>query len=78
MINPAHPAKRAWDVVSMAAIVFSAVELPLRLSLGYPLEGLSLVLDRAVMAIFAADIVLNFNTGIYLKGKLEMSRRVIA
>jgi hypothetical protein len=28
--------------------------------------------------MFLFDIVLNFNTGIYLKGKLEMSRKIIA
>lgn len=34
--------------------------------------------EIAIDCMFIFDIVLNFNTGIYLKGKLEMSRKVIA
>ena len=64
MVDPRQRLKRVWDMVAMVAIVYAAVELPLRLTLGYPLEGMALVFDRLVVLIFTIDIVLNFNTAV--------------
>lgn len=77
-IDPHHPAKRAWDALVLATTVFAAVEVPLRLALGYPVEGWLLDVDWVITAIFAFDIVFTFNTALRQAGSLITDRRVLA
>lgn len=52
--------KDVWDLFVMVATVFASVEIPLRLTLNYPVPGWLYALDWAITVMFTADIVVNF------------------
>ena len=78
VLQPDSPVRAAWDIVLFLMIIYQAIVLPMRISFEMTFNVFLFYFEIAIDCMFMFDIVLNFNTGIYLKGKLEMSRKVIA
>ncbi|MBX7058539.1 MAG: ion transporter [Leptospirales bacterium] len=70
--------KRIWDAYVVLVTIYAAVEIPLRLTVGYELTAMLLWMDRLMIATFSVDIILNFQTRIYVNGQEVADRRAIA
>lgn len=71
-------AREAWNAAVNLATIFAALEIPLRLALGYEVDGTLYVVDWAITALFTVDIVLNFLTPIQQARGVITDRREIA
>ncbi|MBI2060257.1 MAG: ion transporter [Nitrospirae bacterium] len=78
LIHPDGKFRQRWDFVVIVATVVSSVEIPLRITLNYPLKGWLVPYDYVVTLIFLADVVVNFLTQQYDKKKLISDPKVIA
>ncbi len=78
IILPEERWKRIWDGLVLIVTVFAAIEIPLRLTIGYHVEGLVLALDLIVVTIFSLDIIFNFFTAVFINGQLVTDKRTIA
>ena len=78
MIAPDNKYKQAWNVFIFFLTVLAAVEIPLRLVLGYTVSGAWRLLDFAITASFCLDLVLNFLSADTIGGKLVQNPRRIA
>lgn len=78
IILPEAGWKRIWDGFVLVVTVFAAIEIPLRLTIGYHVEGAILGLDLIVVSIFSLDILFNFFTAEYINGQLVTEKSVIA
>lgn len=78
IIHPYSVFRRYWDVCIMMFLFYLCVSVPFMISFGQdPSHGMG-IFDRIVDAIFAADIVLNFMTGITVNGKVNLQPDAIA
>ena len=64
LFNPRGEIKVIWDVLTAIVVLYSILEVPIRICfLGdLPLDAASLALEIVVTIIFAIDIIFNFNT----------------
>ena len=74
MKTGAKQTKDVWDLVILAFTVFASVEIPLRLTLNYPVPGWLFLLDWAITLLFTADIVVNLVTPVSV-GRLRLTER---
>ena len=70
--------KSGWDAFVLLMTTAAAVEIPLRLSEGIPLEGAWLVFDSFLTAVFALDMIVNFFAPVMVDGHLVTDRKTIA
>ena len=70
--------KSGWDAFVLLMTTAAAVEIPLRLSEGIPLEGAWLVFDSFLTAVFALDMIVNFFAPVMVDGHLVTNRKTIA
>lgn len=70
--------KRAWGLLILLLIFFSAVEIPLWLVLDYHPVGNLLIFHQAISYFFLLDVVLNFRTSIHVGGKTITSGSEVA
>lgn len=59
----------------MVLIIYEIMSIPFRISFDVSFSD---SFDNLINAIFFADILISFNTGIYFNGELVYNRRVIA
>ncbi|EFJ49704.1 hypothetical protein VOLCADRAFT_59193, partial [Volvox carteri f. nagariensis] len=59
---PEEISRRAWDVLIMALVVWTAVTVPLSVSFGMPSSSEWQVLGYVITALFAVDLLVNFRT----------------
>ena len=80
IMYPTSGRRFAWDGMSLALILFIAVELPFRLAFLFEQDTPVgwLIYDWFVLFAFAMDIVLNFRTGYVKDGLVVMDPRKIA
>ncbi len=70
--------REVWNLTVLLATVFAAVEIPLRLALGYRVSGALYLIDWVITALFSIDIVFNFLTPIQEARREITDRRQIA
>lgn len=70
--------KWKWDSLITVWILFSAVEVPIRLSFGLEAKGWQLALDTFISLCFLADLAIAFNTAFMDNGVWVTSRSAIA
>jgi voltage-gated potassium channel len=70
--------KSGWDAFVLLMTTAAAVEIPLRLSEGIPLEGAWLVFDSFLTTVFAVDLIVNFFAPVMVDGQLVTDRKTIA
>lgn len=73
MISLENKIKKIWDAYILALTIVSAIEVPARLVMNYPLSGALLILDYMVSVSFLIDVVLNFLSEHIIKGKIVRS-----
>lgn len=78
LLFPVGPKKQAWDTMMLLLIVYSCADVPFRIGLGAPAEGMGLIFEFAVTAAFLTDIYLNFNTAYQEDDKFILDRKRIA
>ena len=78
MIDPNSSARQYWDLVVTFFILYTIIEIPLRIAAFYEPGGWLLALDALTTAVFVADIVVKFRTSRSIKGRLDDDPRRIA
>lgn len=66
-----------WDLVGFFIIFYQTVVVPYRICFDTPPEGFWYYLEFGMDIYFWSDIIVSFNTGIYVKGILVMRRHKI-
>lgn len=77
-MQPDSSIRATWDITLFFFIIYQAIVMPVRISFEPPFVEFIFYFEIVVDSMFIFDVVLNFNTGFYNKGKLEMSRKAIA
>ncbi|CAD8075287.1 unnamed protein product [Paramecium primaurelia] len=72
--SPDGSLKMLWDLLCLLLVIYEMIAIPLMIS--FEIE-ISKSFSSISATIFIFDIVLNFNTGVYLEGKLNMDRKEI-
>lgn len=78
MIPKESKLKAVWDSFVQLMTTAAAVEIPLRLSEGIPLQGAWLVFDAFLLTVFALDMIVNFFSPVVVGGQLVTDRKSIA
>lgn len=73
-IKPHSHWRVAWDTFGLLFVIYDAFVVPCTLAFQLDQAVFVLEMARALLAYWCADILLNFNTGFYEKGILQMSR----
>ena len=68
--------KEIWDLIIVVLTIFIAIELPLRLTLGYSIGNI--FVEVIITLILFIDIIVNFNSQTYSKGIIIKNRKKIA
>lgn len=63
-----------WDLVCLFLVIYEMITIPLLISFEFEVSSTFSIISTT---LFSIDILLNFNTGVYLEGKLNMERREI-
>jgi len=72
VIYPDSSIRAIWDISLFMMIVYQAIIMPMRIAFEFKQSDFLFYLEFVVDSMFIWDIVLNFNTGIYLAGQLVM------
>eukprot|EP01038_Epipyxis_sp_PR26KG_P011450 gene11450-15340_t len=67
IIHPNNPIKLIWDAVVGLLVIYSIIAIPYRIATHYepPVNSGVYNLDLLILAVFCADIVVNFNTAYF-------------
>lgn len=71
IVSPDGSPKMLWDLMCLLIVVYEMITIPLQIS--YEVD-ISETFSRVITGIFGFDILLNFNTGIYVDGYLKLDR----
>ena len=77
VIHPLEPWRLAFDYFLMALIVYSIIVVPYRLAFDVPAEAGWLAFELTVDGLFLMDMMLNFNTAIFVGEELIGKRKTI-
>ncbi|CAK80377.1 unnamed protein product (macronuclear) [Paramecium tetraurelia] len=72
--SPNSSMKMLWDLLCLLLVIYEMITVPL--IIGFEIE-ISQLFSRISSTIFMFDILVNFNTGVFLEGKLNMNRKDI-
>jgi len=78
MIRQNNPYKQYFDALLLIVTLFAAIEVPLQLSLRYPVPHWIRIINIFYPIIFSADIIATFFTTITVDGQEVASRKAIA
>ncbi|CAD8206842.1 unnamed protein product [Paramecium pentaurelia] len=74
ILSPDGSIKMMWDLLCLGLVMYEMISIPLQISFEI---DVSVEFSRVSTGIFAFDILLNFNTGIFEDGLLKMNRNAI-
>ncbi|CAK75082.1 unnamed protein product (macronuclear) [Paramecium tetraurelia] len=74
IITPDGSIKMIWDLLCLSFVIYEMISIPFQIS--FEIE-ISKEISMTSLVVFALDILLNFNTGVYLDGILSMKREKI-
>lgn len=77
MFFPDHLLKVLWDFLIFISIFYQCISLPFRISFSPLLPIWVSQVEIILDILFIFDLLLNFNTGIYLRGMLIMRRKKV-
>lgn len=78
VIHPESTFKMVWDLMIFVIMLYQAIYVPFVLCFAVIEDSGMMFLEFTVTLIFMLDILLNFNTGMFLKGNLIDDRKLIA
>lgn len=78
MIHPDSRNLRIFHTCIHLLVVYSAIEVPLRFALHYPVPDWLYTIDILVITLFAIDLVVNFNTATMHRGEITEDRKIVA
>lgn len=67
VLSPDSPIRGVWDISLFVFIIYQSISLPMRVSFEMPTTDFSFYLEIIIDVMFIGDILINFNTGFYLK-----------
>ncbi|CAD8144672.1 unnamed protein product [Paramecium octaurelia] len=73
-MTPDGSIKLIWDLICLGFVIYEMISIPFQIS--FEIE-ISNEISNLSLGVFAFDILLNFNTGVYIDGSLQMNRRYI-
>jgi hypothetical protein len=65
---PDSTIRACWDIAVFISIVYQGIMMPMRISFEMETPEWLFYMEVCIDVMFLLDIVLNFNTGFYLKG----------
>ena len=71
---PDGTGKSIWDILGFLCILYQAIVVPYRISFEQPPKGAYIYIEGVQDFYFITDILVNFNSGVYIQGVLVMSR----
>ncbi|CAD8117908.1 unnamed protein product [Paramecium sonneborni] len=74
ILSPDGSLKMMWDLLCLGLVMYEMISIPLQISFDI---DVSVEFSRVSTGIFAFDILLNFNTGIFEDGLLKLNRNAI-
>ena len=77
LFHPEGYIRMVWDIATMLLILYQAVAVPYMICFDVPSSTEMLYVDFVITVFFLADIGMTFNTAVYYKGKLQISRKKI-
>ena len=68
-----------WDLINLFLVAYLFVFIPILLAFDNKLFEADLFrpLNILVIILFIFDILINFNTGVFIKGEIKMERETI-
>lgn len=68
-----------WDLINLLLVAYLFVFIPILLAFDDKLFEADLFrpLNILVIILFIFDILINFNTGVFIKGEIKMERETI-
>ncbi|CAD8141792.1 unnamed protein product [Paramecium pentaurelia] len=73
-MTPDGSIKLIWDLICLGFVIYEMIGIPFQIS--FEIE-ISNEIQNLSLGVFIFDILLNFNTGVYIDGALQMDRRYI-
>ena len=77
IFRPDSTAHMCWDLLGFVIIFYQAVVVPYRISFDTLATGNWYILEFSMDVYFWSDILMNLNSGIYIKGMLIMQRHKV-
>ena len=77
-MSPDSIFRAVWDISLFVTIIYQCISLPMRVSFEMSTTDFSYYLEIIIDVMFITDILINFNTGFYLKNQVIMRRALIA
>jgi len=78
VIRPGSYRRLTWDVVGLVVLLYDLITVPLFLAFDMSSTTLTDAISWLLLAFWSTDIILNFNTGVYVHGVQELRRYIIA
>ncbi len=78
VLPPDGRVRLTWDLLGMVFILYEVIMIPLQISFTFDEGNFLSVFAIVIDAFFISDLLLNFNTGYYLRGNLVVDRSEIA
>ncbi|CAD8144569.1 unnamed protein product [Paramecium pentaurelia] len=73
-MTPDGSIKLIWDLICLGFVIYEMISIPFQIS--FEIE-ISNEISNLSLGVFAFDMILNFNTGVYIDGSLQMNRTYI-
>jgi len=77
-LDPSSPVRMVHDIVGGAILLYDIIVIPFMLAWDIPFDGWVKAISQATLAFWTCDLCVNFLTGYYLAGELELRPRRIA
>ena len=78
MIRIENKLKHVWDTFIILLTTYSAVEIPARIVLGYPVEGWFKIFNITISMFFLMDVLFNFRSITMIDGKPNSNPKDVA
>ena len=75
VILPENEAKKRWDLFVLIVILYFAISIPFRLGFNTPPAGKWFIIENMLLCSFIVDIIITFNTAVYLPDDRILVRR---
>lgn len=78
ILAPTSPVRMFFDCCSVVVLVYDLISIPWMLAWDIPVEGVWRILSQVVLCYWLWDVVINFRTGYYDKGEVQLDPGKIA
>ena len=77
VFKPEQTLRFAWEIFMMIALIFLGIIVPYSIAFLQDNPSYSSSIDYFATGVFSIDILVTLNTGIYIRGELQLKRSII-